>query len=112
MLLIITYSQPARQALRNLCNAHEESVVRRFGRAALLADTEFAAFQALRLREQFGGSVQVERTRPFNEFEALDEAVRAAARAYADRDEPATPYAKFAAGTDHPDQADLEGIDL
>jgi hypothetical protein len=112
VLLIITYSKPARQALRNLCNAHEESVVRRFGRAALLADTEFGAFQALRLREQFGGSVQVERTQPFNEFEALDEPVRTAAQAYADRDQPALPYAKFAAGTDHPAPSDLKGSEL
>jgi len=112
MLLVITYSTAARQALRNLCNAHEESVVRRFGRAALLADTEFAGFQAVRLREQFGAAVQVERTRPFNEFETLREPVREAARAYADRETPALPYAKFAAGTDHPAPADLKESEL
>lgn len=112
MLLVITYSQAARQALRNVCNAHEETVVRRFGRAALLESTEFAAFQAIRLREQYGRAVQVEQTRPFNEFEAVREPVRAAARAYADRDSPGTPYAKFAAGTDHPDQDELKGTEL
>jgi len=112
MLLVITYSQPARQALRNLCNAHEETVVRRFGRAALLDPTEFAAFQAVRLREQYGRAVQVERTRPFDEVQAVRDSVREAAGAYADRDSPGTPYAKFAAGTDHPDQADLKETEL
>jgi hypothetical protein len=112
MLLVITYSQAARQALRNLCNAHEETVVPRFARAALLEPTEFGAFQAIRLREQFGRAVQVERTRPFNEFAAVREPVREAALAYADRDHPGTPYAKFAAGTDHPDQPALKGTEL
>ena len=112
MLLVITYSRGARQALRNCCNAHEETVVRRFGRAALLEATEFAAFQAIRLREQYGRAVQVEQTRPFNEFETVREPVREAARAYADREHPGTPYAKFAAGTDHPAQAALKGTDL
>lgn len=112
MLLVITYSQDARQALRNLCTAHEETVVRRFGRAVLLEPTEFAAFQAVRLREQFGAAVQVERTRPFNEYEAVRDSVREAGRAYANRDSPGTPYAKFAAGTDHPSQATLKERDL
>lgn len=112
MLLVITYSQPARQALRNLCNAHEESVVRRFGRAALLAETEFGAFQAIRLREQFGSAVQVERTEPFNEFELVPESVREAAQAYANRETPALPYAKFAAGTDYPSPTALKGSEL
>jgi len=112
MLLVITYSGPARQALRNLCNAHEETVVRRFGRAALLEATEFGAFQAVRLRAQYGRAVQVEQTRPFNEFAAVREPVREAAHAYADRDSPGTPYAKFAAGTDHPDQAELKETEL
>lgn len=112
VLLIITYSQPARQALRNLCNTHEEAIVRRFGRAALLADTEFGAFQAVRLREQFGGAVQVERTRPFNPFDAVREPVREAAVAYATRETAALPYTKFAAGTDHPPPAALKERDL
>jgi hypothetical protein len=112
MLLVITYSQTARQALRNLCNAHEGIVLRRFGRAVLLAETEFSAFQAVRLREQFGTAVQVERTQRFNEFEALREPVRAAARAYANRETPSVPYEKFAAGTDHPAPAELKGSEL
>lgn len=107
MLLVVTYSQAARQTLRNACNAHEETVVRRFGRAALLEATAMGAFLALRLREKHGGDVQVERTAPFNEFESVPLAVREAARAYEARDEPSTPYAKFAAGTDHPSPASL-----
>jgi len=87
-------------------------VVRRFGRAALLVETEFAAFQALRLREKHGDDVQIERTRPFNEFEALDADVREAARAYEARDRPSVPYDAFAAGTDHPDPQRLRDADL
>lgn len=102
MLLVVAYSRAARRTLRNVCRAHEEVVIRRFGRVALFEETAFAAFQALRLREKHGGDVQLERTRPFNEFEVVDPAVREAARAYEDRDEPAVPYATFAAETDHP----------
>lgn len=102
MLLVVTYSRAARQTLRNVCNAHEDAVVRRFGRAALLEASGFGAFLALRLREKHEGDVQIERTVPFNEYEAVDEQVRAAAAAYEDRDRASTPYAKFAAGTDHP----------
>jgi len=107
VLLVVTYSRAARQTLRNVCRAHEETVVRQFGRVALLEATEFGAFQALRLREKHGADVQIERTRPFNEFEAVDESVREAARAYEARDEPSVPYEAFAAGTDHPAPAEL-----
>jgi hypothetical protein len=112
VLLVVAYSRGARQSLRNVCRTHEDVVVRRFGRVALLAETEFAAFQALRLREKHGGDVQVERTEPFNEFEALDAEVRAAASAYEARDQPSLPYRAFAAGTDHPDPGDLRDSDL
>jgi hypothetical protein len=112
VLLVVTYSRAARGTLRNVCRTHEGMVVRRFGRVALLAETEFAAFQALRLREKHGGDVQVERTRPFNEFEAVDESVRAAAAAYESRDRPALPYATFAEGTDHPDPEQLRDAEL
>jgi len=112
VLLIVTYSADARTTLRNACRAHEDAVVRRFGRAALLEATEFGAFLALRLRERHGGDVQVERTEPFNEYEAVPEAVRAAAAAYEDRDERATPYASFAAGTDHPAPEELRDTEL
>ena len=112
MLLVVTYSRAARQSLRNVCRAHEDSVVRSFGAAALLEATAFGAFCALRLRERHGGDVQVERTRPFNEFEAVPDAVRAAASAYEREAHDATPYARFAAGTDHPDQERLKATDL
>lgn len=103
MLFVVAYSQAARQSLRNVCRTHADCVVRRFGRAALLAETEFGAFQALRLREKHAGDVQVERTAPLNEFIDVPERVRTAAAAYESRDAQSTPYAKFATGTDHPD---------
>ncbi|WP_158058232.1 DUF7855 family protein [Halorussus halophilus] len=103
MLLVVTYSREARQTLRNVCNTHEESVVQRFGRAALFEATELGAFLALRLREKHDADVQIERTVPFNEFETVGDDVRTAAREYESRDQPSTSYAKFAAGTDCPD---------
>lgn len=112
MLLVVTYSQAARTTLRNVCRSHEETVVRRFGRAALFDATELGAFLALRLREKHGADVQIERTTPLNEFEDVPEAVRDAAAAYEDRDQPSTPYAKFAAGTDHPDPETLDAREL
>jgi hypothetical protein len=112
VLLVVTYSQAARTTLRNVCRSHEETVVRRFGRAALFDATELGAFLALRLREKHGADVQIERTTPLNEFEDVPEAVRDAAAAYEDRDQPSTPYAKFAAGTDHPDPETLDAREL
>lgn len=112
MLLVVTYSESARTALRNACRSHADHVVRRLGRAALLEATAYGAFLALRLREAHGGDVQIERTEPFNEFVEVDEDVREAARAYADRDAKATPYAAFASGTDHPDPERLKGREL
>jgi hypothetical protein len=107
VLLVVTYSKDARQGLRNACRSYEGTVVRRFGRAALFEATELGAFLALRLRERHGDAVGVRRTERFNEFAAVPEPVRAAARAYEDRDSPATPYPKFAAGTDHPDPEEM-----
>lgn len=112
MLLVVTYSQAARQTLRNVCNGHEETVVQRFGRAALLETTQLGAFLALRLRAKHAEDVQVERTAPFNEFEAAPESVRNAATAYEDREHPSTPYAKFAVGTDHPDPDSMRDAEL
>jgi hypothetical protein len=112
VLLVVTYSRGARGSLRNVCRTHEETVVRRFGRVALLRETAFAAFQALRLRAKHGDDVQVERTEPFNEFEAVGESVREAARAYEDREEAALPYATFAARSDHPDPETLRNREL
>jgi hypothetical protein len=112
VLLVVTYSRPARTTLRNVCRSHDETVVRRFGRAALLDSTELGAFLALRLREKHGADVQVERTRPFNEYEEVPDVVRAAATAYEDRENPNTPYAKFASGTEHPPPDRLRDRDL
>jgi hypothetical protein len=112
VLLVIAYSREARQTLRNVCRAHGETVVRQAGRVALLAETEFGAFQALRLRAKHGVEVQVERTEPFNEFEGVREGVREAARAYEAREEPATPYAAFAAGRDLPGKAEMREREL
>lgn len=112
MLLVVTYSQAARQTLRNVCTTHEDCVVRRFGRAALLAETELGAFHALRLREKHGGDVQLERTEPLNEFSDVPERVRTAASAYETRDARSTPYAKFATGTTHPDPDAMNDAEL
>lgn len=86
--------------------------MRRFGRAALFDATELGAFLALRLREGYGGDVQVEATRPFNEFSGAPEAVREAAMAYADRDSASTPYHAFRAGTEYPSVAAMRERDL
>ena len=107
MLLVVTYSQAARNSLRNVCRTHGGSVVRRFGRAALFEATEHGAFLALRLREKHPEDVQLERTEPFNEFREVRKAVREAARAYERRENRNTPYAKFAVGRSHPDPEEL-----
>lgn len=112
MLLIITYSRAARQTLRNICTTHEECVVRRFGRAALLKSTELGAFLALRLYEKHGAEVQLERTKPLNEFRDVPDAVRAAASAYESRENPSTPYDKFAVGTGHPSPDAMRNAEL
>lgn len=112
MLLVVTYSRAARTTLRNVRRTHETAVVRGLGRAALFEETELGAFLALRLRAKHGDDVQIERTRPFNEFSAVRDEVRAAAEAYEDRETPSTPYAKFAAGTDHPDPDAMRDVDL
>jgi hypothetical protein len=112
VLLVVTYSRAARQTLRNVCNAHEETVVRRFGRAALLAGTEFGGFLAVRLLAEHGADVQVERTAPFVPGRDVPGDVRAAATAYADRDHASTPYGKFAAGRDLPTPGEMKGEDL
>lgn len=112
MLLVVTYSESARTSLRNVCRTHEESVIRRLGRAALLAETYHGAFLSLRLREKHPDDVQVERTEPFNEFRDVPEAVRTAARAYEQRAKPSTAYEKFAVDTAHPSPAELKRQEL
>jgi hypothetical protein len=112
VLLVVTYSRGARTTLRNACRSHEGTVVRRFGRAALLEATELGAFLACRLREKHGADVQIHRTAPLNEYEAVPAGVREAAAAYEARERPSTPYDKFAAGTDHPDPGSMRGRSL
>lgn len=112
MLLVVTYSQAARATLRNTAQSHESVIVRRFGRAALFAETELGALLALRLRAKHGEDVQIERTRPLNEFREVPDRVREAVEAYADRDHASTPYGKFAAGTDHPEPDALREREL
>jgi hypothetical protein len=110
--LVVTYSRAARTSLRNVRRGHGEQVVRSFGRAALFEPTELGAFLALRLREKHPDDVQLLRATPFNEFRAVPERVREAARAYEERDARATPYAKFAAGTEHPAPGEMAGTEL
>ncbi|WP_380679314.1 hypothetical protein [Salinigranum sp. GCM10025319] len=112
MLLVVTYSRAARTTLRNVCRTHDETVVRQFGRAALLDDTHHGAFLALRLVEKHGADVHVELTRPLNEFVDVPESVHEAARAYERRESPSTPYYAFARGTDHPSPTALRERDL
>ena len=112
MILVVAYTPEARTTIRNVARAHEDSVVRRFGRAVLLRETAFGAFLACRLRTRHGTDVQVERTEPFNEFADVPDAVREAARAYENRSRRHTPYAKFAAGTEHPSPAELRDEEL
>lgn len=112
MLLVVTYSRAARTTLRNVCRTHEETVVRRFGRAALFEATGHGAFLALRLREKHPGDVQLERTRPLNEFSDVPASIRDAVSAYENRDSPSTPYAAFAAGSDHPSPERLRDREL
>ena len=111
MLLVVTYTRAARRDLRNVCRAHEESVVRQFGRAALLSATEFGAFQALRLREKHGLDVQLERVRPFEPAD-VPAHVREAARAYEAREVASTPYRQFVAGREFPGPDELRGEEL
>ncbi len=108
MLLVIAYSRRARQSLRNVCRGHDDSVVRQFGRVALFEATEFAAFQALRLREKHGVDIQVEQTVPFNEFQSVRPAVREAATAYESRETAALPYEQFRRDTAHPSPEEMK----
>jgi hypothetical protein len=112
VLLVVTYSQSARISLRNVCRTHGESVVRRFGRAALFAESHHGAFLALRLREKHPDDVQLERTEPFNEYRDVPDVVREAAVAYEHRSNPSTTYEKFAVDTPYPSPAALQRREL
>jgi len=112
VLLVVTYSRAARTSLRNVRRSHAGQVVRSFGRATLFEATELGAFLALRLREKHPEAVQLLGATPFNEFRAVPERVRTAARAYEAREHRSTPYGKFAAGTDHPAPEEMADADL
>lgn len=112
MLLVVTYSRAARTSLRNVCRTHDGTVVRRFGRAALLKETEHGAFLALRLREKHPEDVQLEQTASFNEFKQVSEEIRTAARAYENRPNENVAYAKFAIDSPHPEPAELKRREL
>lgn len=109
---MVAHSKDARIAVRNAAEAHEETVCRRFGRAVLLRETAFGAFLACRLRAEYGTAIQVEWTRPFVAEAEVPAAVRAAARAYAERETRTTPYRSFAAGTEHPDPEAMKETEL
>ncbi len=78
----------------------------------MFEETEFGAFQALRLREKHGGDIQVERTVPFNELDAVRPAVRDAVTAYESRETPSVPYERFSSGTSHPSPEQMKGQSL
>ncbi len=96
MLLVVAHAKDARQDLRNACTRNPEAVVRRFGRAVLLAETELGAFLALHLRERHGADVQLETTRPLDATQAVPDRVHDAVTAYTERSHPNTPYATVA----------------
>ena len=112
MLLVVAHAKAARQDLRNACTRHPEAVVRRFGRAVLLAETELGAFLALSLRDRHGPDVQLERTRPLDAERTIPDRVREAVTAYTQRTHPNIPYATIAARDDLPTTADLHETDL
>lgn len=112
VLLVVAHAKTARQDLRNACTRHPEAVVRRFGRAVLLAETELGAFLALHLRERHGADVQLERTQPLDAPRTVPDRVHDAVAAYADRTHPNTPYATIADRENLPTTADLHESDL
>lgn len=112
MLLIVAYTADARTTVQNVAQVHEEVVVRSFGRAVLLRETEFGAFLACRLRAKHGTDVQVERTETFNEYSDVPPSVREAAAVYEQRDTASTPYTKFAAGRSLPTPTEMRDTEL
>lgn len=105
--LVVADSPKARETVRNVCKTHEDTVVRRFGRAILLEPTEFGAFLAFWLRQKHGDAVTVRATRPVDERRRRYRRASDAALAFANREHERTPYPKFAAGTEHPRPAEM-----
>lgn len=112
MILVVAYTADARTTVQNVTQTHENAVVREFGRAVLLRETEFGAFLACRLRAKHGTDVQVEQTETFNEFSDVPPPVREAAEAYESRETPSTPYPKFAVGRELPTPAEMQDTEL
>lgn len=106
--MVIGYSQAVRSALRQVADAHGDSVVERFGRVVLLESSAFGRFVATRFRAEFGAACQVERVESFVPARDVAADVREAAEAYADREAKSTSYARFAAGTEYPGPAALK----
>ena len=100
--LVVADSPKARETVKNVCKNHEETVIRRFGRAVVFAPTEFGAFLAFWLRAKHGKPVQVARTSPVDDRHQRYHRARRAAHSFVDREHDRTPYPKFASGTDHP----------
>lgn len=111
-LLVVADTPGARQTLRNICNAHAETVRRRFGRAVVLEATEFGAFLAFRLRVKHGESVQLNRVGPIDVDRPGYRRAYEAAVAFEGRENEHTPYPKFAAGTAHPRPPEMRDRDL
>lgn len=111
-MLVVAHAKDARQDLRNACTRNPEAVVRRFGRAVLLAETELGAFLALHLRARHGPDVQLERTRPLDVDRSIPTRVHDAVDAYANRQHPNTPYATLADRDGLPTTDDLQSTDL
>lgn len=99
---VVADSPDASQTLRNICNAYEEAVVRRFGRAVLFEPTELGAFLAFRLRSKHGDEVHIGRAGQLREERLAYRRALEAARAFERRESVSTPYPKFAAGTEFP----------
>jgi len=112
VLLVVAHATDARQDLRNACTRNPEAVVRRFGRAVLLAETELGAFLALHLHDRHGPDVQLERTQPLDVDRTIPARVHDAVDAYANRQHPNTPYATVAERDDLPSTDDLHATDL
>ncbi len=106
--LVVADTPEARQTLRNICNAYERAVARRFGRAVLFEGTELGAFLAFRLQIKHGTAVSIQRTVTVDESRDRYRRAYEAAAAFEARDHESTPYPKFATGTDHPMPAEMD----
>lgn len=102
MLLITSHSASARRSLRNVYRHHEETIVDRYGGAALCLPTQLGLFLGLRLQEKHYTDVKIQTVSPVERTYIIPESIREAAIEFENRSHPATPYTKFAVGTEHP----------